>query len=150
MDRKAVQAAMTAAFGGTDASGTWSWKQAYDVAEIALTLFLQRYGPAMLSKAGSPARMLGLPTALEPPQTRLDDVQQRYQQFSTPLAITGTVAAAAAARPDDVVLEPSAGTGTLAVLRDPRPRPRRRRVAGLPAPALEWSSAGKPWSGPSR
>lgn len=61
MDRKAVQAAMTAAFGGTDASRTWSWKQAYEVAEIALTLFLQRYGPAMLSKAGSPARMLGLP-----------------------------------------------------------------------------------------
>ena len=119
MDRKTVQTAMTAAFGGTDAAGAWSWKQAYDAAEIALTLFLQRYGPAMLSKAGSPARMLGLVeklTALEPAQTRRDDVQQRYQQFSTPLAIACTVAAAAAARPDDVVLEPSAGTGTLAVL----------------------------------
>lgn len=119
MDRKAVQAAMTAAFGGTDASGSWTWKQAYDAAEIALTLFLQRYGPAMLSKAGSPARMLGLISrlaALEPAQTRRDDVQQRYQQFSTPLAIAWTVAAAGAARPDDVVLEPSAGTGTLAVL----------------------------------
>ena len=119
MDRKAVQAAMTAAFGGTDATGTWSWKQAYDAAEIALTLFLQRYGPAMLSKAGSPGRMLDLIeklTALEPAQTRRDDVQQRYQQFSTPLPIACAVAAAAAARPDDVVLEPSAGTGTLAVL----------------------------------
>ncbi len=118
-NRKAVQAAMIEAFGDTDASGTWTWKQAYDAAEIALTLFLQRYGPAMLSKAGSPARMLGLIeklAALEPAQTRRDDVQQRYQQFSTPLAIAWTVAAAAAARPDDVVLEPSAGTGTLAVL----------------------------------
>ena len=49
-------------------------------AEIALTLFLQRYGPAMLSKAGSPDRMLGLIeklTTLEPAQTRRDDVQQR-------------------------------------------------------------------------
>ncbi len=119
LDRTALQAAMTEAFGASDASGAWVWKQAYDAAESAVTLLLRRYGGAMLARAEAPAAMLALirkVSALEPPQTRRDEVQQRFQQFSTPLELAWIVAAAADVQPNDVVLEPSAGTGTLAVL----------------------------------
>ena len=119
IDRTALRAAMTDAAGDTDAAGAWTWKQAYDAAETALSLLVQRYGCAMFRRAGSPAAMhdlLARTARLEPPQTRRDDTQQRFQQFSTPLLLAWTAAAAAAVRPDDVVLEPSAGTGTLATL----------------------------------
>ena len=35
--------AMTAPFGGTDAAGRWTWRDAYEAAEAAIILFLQRY-----------------------------------------------------------------------------------------------------------
>ncbi len=117
LDTKALQAAMTDAFGDTDAAGAWVWKQAYDAAEAAVMLLLRRYGPAMLARAADPdgmLRQIERIAALEPPQTRRDDVQQRFQQFSTPLELAWIVAAAADVQPNDIVLEPSAGTGALA------------------------------------
>ncbi len=118
LDTRTLQAAMTDAFGNTDAAGAWVWKQAYDAAETAVVLLLRRYGPAMLARAAGPDAMLRRIeriAALEPPQTRRDDVQQRFQQFSTPLELAWIVATAADVQPSDVVLEPSAGTGALAV-----------------------------------
>ena len=44
--------AMTGPFGGTDADGAWAWKDAYDAAEAAVVLFIQRYGSAMRREAG--------------------------------------------------------------------------------------------------
>ena len=117
LDRQTLQAAMTAAFGTTDAAGGWVWKQAYDAAETAVTLLLLRYGPAMLAQAGAPAEMLRFVSrivALEPAQTRRDDVQRRFEQFSTPLELAWIAAAAADVQPNDILLEPSAGTGLLA------------------------------------
>ena len=117
IDARALRDAMTAAFGGTDANGTWLWKQAYEAGEVATTLLLRRFGPAMTARAADPAEVLTLIARiarLEPPQTRRDDVQQRFQQFSTPLELAWCVAACAGATARDVVLEPSAGTGTLA------------------------------------
>ena len=119
IDARALRDAMTAAFGGTDAEGAWLWKQAYEASEVATTLLLRRFGPAMIARAASPAEVLALVARiarLEPPQTRRDDVQQRFQQFSTPLELAWCVAACAGATPRDVVLEPSAGTGTLAAV----------------------------------
>ncbi len=117
LDARALRDAMTAAFGGTDADGAWLWKQAYEASEVATTLLLRRFGPAMIARAADPAGVLALIARiarLEPPQTRRDDVQQRFQQFSTPLELAWCVAACAGVTPRDVVLEPSAGTGTLA------------------------------------
>ena len=117
IDARALRDAMTAAFGGTDADGAWLWKQAYEAAEAATTLLLRRFGPAMIAQAAGPAGVLALIARiarLEPPQTRRDDVQQRFQQFSTPLELAWCVAACAGVTDRDVVLEPSAGTGTLA------------------------------------
>lgn len=118
IDADTLRAAMTAAFGGSDAEGAWSWKLAYDAGEAAQVLFLRRFGPAMLARAACPAAFLAMLerlTALLPSQTRRSEESQARQQFSTPLPLAGVVAAAAALTPADRVLEPSAGTGLLAV-----------------------------------
>ena len=115
--------AMTSAFGGSDAEGAWVWKDAYDAAEAAVVLFVRRYGVAMRREAGpgpgGPAAMLDMLqrlAALEPSHTRRSEEQVRLQQFSTPLPLAYVAAQAAAIRPGDRVLEPSAGTGFLAVM----------------------------------
>ena len=67
-------------------------------------------------------RMLETLAALEPSQTRRSEEQLRLQQFSTPFPLAYAALQAAAIRPGDVVLEPSAGTGMLAVMAALRPR----------------------------
>ena len=123
LDAPILREAMSDAFGATDAQGAWVWKDAYEAAEAALVLFLQRYGRAMRREAGpdagGPAAMLGMLetiAALEPSQTRRSEEQIALQQFSTPLPLAYAALQAAAIRPGDVVLEPSAGTGMLAVM----------------------------------
>ena len=61
-------------------------------------------------------RMLEAVAALEPSHTKRSEEQIRLQQFSTPLPLAYAALRAAAIRPGDVVLEPSAGTGMLAVM----------------------------------
>ena len=123
LDARTLRGAMTSAFGASDADGAWLWKDSYEAAEAALVLFLQRYGRAMRREAGAgpggPAamlRMLKTLAALEPSQTRRSEEQLKYQQFSTPLPLAYAALQAAMIRPGDVVLEPSAGTGMLAVM----------------------------------
>ncbi len=123
LDARTLREAMTSAFGASDADGAWLWKDSYEAAEAALVLFLQRYGRAMRREAGAgpggPAamlRMLETLAALEPSQTRRSEEQLKYQQFSTPLPLAYAALQAAMIRPGDVVLEPSAGTGMLAVM----------------------------------
>ena len=123
LDARTLRDAMTAAFGASDADGAWLWKDSYEAAEAALVLFLQRYGRAMRREAGAGPggsaamlRMLETLAALEPSQTRRSEEQLKYQQFSTPLPLAYAALQAAMIRPGDVVLEPSAGTGMLAVM----------------------------------
>ena len=119
LDARTLRQIMTTAFAGSDAEGAWAWKDAYEAAEAAVVLFVQRYGRAMRREAGSPARMLAMleaVAALEPSHTRRSEEQVAMQQFSTPLPLAYAALQAAAVRPGDVVLEPSAGTGMLAVL----------------------------------
>lgn len=109
---------MTGAFTRSDAEGAWDWKMAYDACEAAQILLLRRYGRALARRNPEPQRML---TALEriaarvPTHTRRSEVGQALQQFSTPLGLAFVAATAAMIEPGDVVLEPSAGTGMLAV-----------------------------------
>ena len=123
LDKNALRDAMTRAFGATDAEGAWVWKDAYEAAEAAVVLFLQRYGRAMRHRAGAgpqgPAAMLAMLqklSGLEPSHTKRSETQVRLQQFSTPLGLAYAALRAAAIRAGDVVLEPSAGTGMLAVM----------------------------------
>ena len=60
--------------------------------------------------------MLARVAALLPTHTRRSQESQDLQQFSTPIALGLAASAAAAITPSDLVLEPSAGTGLLAVL----------------------------------
>ena len=123
LDAATLRAAMTDAFGATDAEGAWVWKDAYEAAEAAVVIFMQRYGRGMRRNAGAgidgTRRMLAMLealAALEPSHTRRSEQQVRLQQFSTPLPLAYAALQAAAIRPGDVVLEPSAGTGMLAVM----------------------------------
>ncbi|QQS13846.1 MAG: strawberry notch family protein [Rhodospirillales bacterium] len=119
IDAVLLRAAMEHAFGGSDADGAWDWKTAYEACEAATILFLRKFGPAIRAQAASPAgvlRMLGKIVALLPTHTRRSQESQALQQFSTPVDLAFVVAAAAAITPNDVVLEPSAGTGLLAIL----------------------------------
>ena len=123
LDAATLRNAMTEAFGASDAGGGWVWKDAYEAAEAACVLFLQRYGRGMRRTCGAgadgPRRMLAMleaVAALEPSHTRRSEEQVRLQQFSTPLPLAYAALQAAAIRPGDVVLEPSAGTGMLAVM----------------------------------
>ena len=118
IDAVALRNAMERAFGGSDAAGAWDWKAAYDASEAATVLFLRKFGPAIRAQAASLAavlKMLGKVAALLPTHTRRSQESQALQQFSTPIELAFAAATAAAVGPADVVLEPSAGTGLLAI-----------------------------------
>ena len=124
LDAAVLRKAMAQAFGASDAAGAWVWKDAYEAAEAAAVLFLERYvRRAMRRNAGARSDgprcmlpMLDAVAALEPSHTRRSEKQVRLQQFSTPLPLAYAALQAAAIRPGDTVLEPSAGTGMLAVM----------------------------------
>ena len=114
LDAAILREAMTGAFGASDSAGAWLWKDAYEAAEAAAVLFLQRYGRGMRRNAGAgpdgPRRMLAMldaVAALEPSHTKRSEDQVRLQQFSTPLPLAYAALQAAAIRPGDTVLEPS-------------------------------------------
>lgn len=58
IDALRLRLEMKRAFGGSDADGAWDWKLAYEAGEVALVLFLRKFGPALLARAGSPAALL--------------------------------------------------------------------------------------------
>jgi predicted RNA methylase len=119
IDAAMLRAAMEQAFGGSDAAGAWDWKTAYDACEAATVLFLRKYANALLRRAGSPAVLLPMLekiAGLLPTHTRRSEESQAFQQFSTPIPLGLAAATAAAITPADRVLEPSAGTGLLAIL----------------------------------
>ena len=119
IDAPALRAAMETAFGGSDAKGLWNWKLAYDACEAAQVLFLRKFAAAIRSRAAAPAArlaMLGRLAGLLPSHTRRSEESQALQQFSTPLPLGCVAGIAAALTPTDIVLEPSAGTGLLAIL----------------------------------
>src|SRR5258705_11188187 len=119
IDAPMLRMAMENAFGTSDADGGWDWKRAYDACEAATVLFVRKFGPAMRARAASPATMLPMLAKvanLLPTHTRRSEESEALQQFSTPIMLGLAASAAAAITPDDIVLEPSAGTGLLAIL----------------------------------
>lgn len=119
-------------FGGTQAQGAYTPKDAYDALELGINKYMQEKGGIGISPA---ATVEGVKEQVQwirkhimdriPTQTRRTDEQNEFQQFSTPpdLALVMTWAAnvhgspmtsAEGARQRDVVLEPSAGVGGIA------------------------------------
>ncbi|MDY8110907.1 strawberry notch family protein [Fulvimarina sp. 2208YS6-2-32] len=127
IDGRVLRAAMQAAFGGSDAEGSWVWKDAYEAVETAQVLFVLKYGAVMQRQARYRAKddaqetariflqMLEAVANLCPTQTRRSEESETCQQFSTPLPLAFVAAQAAGITGNDTVLEPSAGTGMMAV-----------------------------------
>jgi hypothetical protein len=127
----ALRSAMVTAFGGSDAEGAWNWKDVYEAQEIAALLFVRKYRDALIRR--EPLAVLATLEKLQSllaTQTRRSDISQRWQQFSTPLPLGFVVAQAAGLEAEDVMLEPSAGTGLLALFAE-------GAVAGLRLNELE-------------
>ena len=110
--RSDLNQAMSEAFENTSASGAWTQRDSFIAAEIALILSVRQINLPVVP-AGLIASLDNL-AALLPTQTVRSEDQIAHQHFSTPLALSWLVARMASISADDVVLEPSAGTGMLA------------------------------------
>ena len=114
-----LQHIMNESFGGSNAEGFWDWRQAYDCCESAAVLFIRKFWPALLRRAnGDHTAMLELLDKLSrlmPSQTKRSEEQNALQQFSTPINLAYIAHIAAQIKPGSLTLEPSAGTGLLAV-----------------------------------
>ncbi|WP_419901158.1 strawberry notch-like NTP hydrolase domain-containing protein [Kiloniella sp.] len=122
MSREAIcssglKSAMDAAFMCEEGwDGSWSFKDAYDALEVAQGYFVRKFGPAILAQSSSDAlAMFSRLAASLPTQTKRSEEMVERQQFSTPLPLAYVVSKAAMIGSGDVVLEPSAGTGLLAI-----------------------------------
>jgi hypothetical protein len=107
IDALRLRVEMERAFGSSDADGAWDWKLAYEAGEVALVLFLRKFGRALLARAGSPAALLPIlakVAGLLPTHTRRSEEMERFQQFSTPLPMGLAALAAAQITPRDLVL----------------------------------------------
>ena len=108
--------------GCSDASGHWSMRDAYTALELAQVLVVCGWKDMM--DIGVPSKIKTIhdfgPFILDlferlPSQGYRSESQIELQQFSTPLPLAWAAAGAAGITADDIVLEPSAGTGLLAL-----------------------------------
>jgi hypothetical protein len=119
MDWRALFARADKAFGGTQAEGKYTPKDAYDALEAGVNRYImaqrQLFNPQASAEDGvlAVARLDALMPLL-PTQTKRTAEHEEFQQFSTvpPLAYIANWVANVSA--DDVMLEPSAGIGGLA------------------------------------
>lgn len=113
-------------FGGTMAEGKWTSKEAYDAMEMGVNAYLvNAWLAGMRPFNAGVATAEQLKTAVAeiqskildklPTQTRRSEQQMEMQQFSTPPHLAALAVWAGAPRSGEVVLEPSAGIGGLAV-----------------------------------
>jgi hypothetical protein len=119
LERRAVSAVLTTAFGATDAEGAWDWRDAYDAIEAAMVLQIRRIAPQVLRLEDAPADIVAALADLSElslTHTRRSEEQLAMDQFSTPAPLAALVVLAAQVRAGDKVLEPSAGVGAIAVL----------------------------------
>ena len=108
------------AFGGTQAEGTYSPKDAYDGMEAGVNRWLMsKPGIKGAGSAEAAAAMVQRfkTEILEklPTQTRRDAEMDEFQQFSTPPSLAYVASWVANVNAEDTMMEPSAGTGDLAV-----------------------------------
>src|SRR5260370_32262345 len=105
-------------FGGTRAQGKYTSRDAYDALEIAVNSYLlERHARELMQMDVAEA----LASVLRPLMKRLPRQSDRtleqteLQQFSTPPTIAYLAARLLNPKATDIVLEPSAGTGSLAI-----------------------------------
>ena len=116
LSRSDINRIMTDHFGGTDALGAWSVRDAHAALELAQVQHLQASDQIQLTSPIDEADQFfcGL-DARVPTRTNRSDEQIEWQQFATPPRLAWLAAQACALGADELALEPSAGTGMLAV-----------------------------------
>lgn len=108
------------AFGGTMAEGAYTVKDAYDGMELAINKYLMdadfvKNGNGSLADAKKTLTSILRVMSKIPAQNKRTEEQELFQQYSTPPNIAYTAARMANINKDDIVLEPSAGIGGLAL-----------------------------------
>ena len=103
-----LQKIMIDCLGGSDAEGKWQWKGAYEAVEKAVIQYIQQN---TFNCLGDVLRL----EQLYPTHLRRTEDSVELQQFSTTPSIAYIMAQVAGLTTDDIVLEPSAGNGSLAV-----------------------------------
>lgn len=115
--RQILKKLMVEVFHADDADGAWSMRDAYDALEAAQVMMLGDPDCPLLR--GDSVRdiftKLHMFERALPTQTYRSERQVDLQQFSTTLTLAWLAGQAAQARCDDIMLEPSAGTGMLAI-----------------------------------
>src|ERR1051325_4519996 len=105
-------------FGGTRAEGRYTARDAYDALEVAANNYLlQKQARELMRMDVCDALASVLRPLLQrlPRQSDRTLEQNELQQFSTPPTLAYVAARLLNPKPSDVVLEPSAGTGSLAI-----------------------------------
>lgn len=95
-------------YGGTMSDGAFTPKDAYDAMELGVNEYI-------LSMSDISAQKMLDILELLPTQTRRTEEMLKYQQFSTPPSIAYLANYAANVNAKDIMLEPSAGVGGIAV-----------------------------------
>lgn len=108
------------AYGGTMAEGKYTVKDAYDGMELAVNRYLMNADFVKDANGNSKTAVKTVDKLIDllshiPTQTKRTAEMESYQQFSTPPNIAYLAAWAANINNADVVLEPSAGIGGLAL-----------------------------------
>ena len=107
------------AFGGTLAEGKFSAKDAYDAMEMGINKYLEDqlvFNPN-IRQLSDIKTVLFLKDLFDliPTQTTRTEEMDEFQQFSTPPALAFVANWVANLKENDVYLEPSAGTGNIAI-----------------------------------
>ena len=108
------------AFDGTQAEGAYSTKDAYDAMEAAFNIHLLGTESADWTDKDAvwaKDKVIDLTNRIQklPTQTKRDEEMDEFQQFSTPPALAFVANWVANVKTVDVMAEPSAGTGDLAI-----------------------------------
>lgn len=106
------------AFGGTQAQGVYTPKDAYDAMELAVNEYLLDFARDFNGDTKTAVRAINkLQNLVDklPTQTKRTAEMESFQQFSTPPTLAYLAAWVADISNTDTVLEPSAGIGGLAV-----------------------------------
>ena len=108
------------AYGGTMAEGKYTVKDAYDGMELAVNRYLMNADFVKDANGNAQAAVKTVDKLIDllshiPTQTKRTEEMESYQQFSTPPNIAYLAAWTANINNADVVLEPSAGIGGLAL-----------------------------------
>ncbi|WP_420607396.1 strawberry notch-like NTP hydrolase domain-containing protein [Novosphingopyxis sp.] len=116
LTRAHITSLFAEATGSSDADHSWTVAQSNSAVELGALLWLKVHGRIDLDTPffEVDARLDWLQAALPPRHVRSEE-QISLQQFSTPPLLAWLMAKACGSEAGDVVLEPSAGTGMLAI-----------------------------------